>query len=542
MTLMSSANKTRTLRARPAVLVLVLLACSSSLESSPPAQAHSLTVLFSPSAGTFVGSETVTLSVQARAYIHYTLDGSLPTVMSPIYRGPVTLDKSTRLRAVAILPDAGLQGPVATEIYLRVDPDTQNFTSHLPIILIHTFESGTLDAYGTEHVPAAIQVLEPRSGTSRIVGRAALDARIGIHVRGQTSRNFPKKQYALELRADDEDTDSGRPMLGLPSHSEWVLSDPVVYDRALIRNALAFALSNRIGRYAPRTRFAEAFVVDDGGDVRAGNFVGFFTLIEKIERDPERVNVSRLPRSAADLPDVTGGFILRIDKGAADFDAAERWLQFVYPDADDMSLPERRPQLDFIRAFLDGFGQAARAADFRHPATGQHYSEFIDVDAWIDHNIINALTKNVDALRISAYFHKARGGRLAAGPVWDFDRSLGTPYDPRATEPEEWKTPSFNAADYFNEGWWQILFRDPDFRSRYRTRFKALLNAEFSADNVDRIVDGMASEVGDAADRNFRRWTQFPPRDNSHAAEIALMKDFLRRRVAWIKTQLDTNF
>ena len=52
----------------------------------------------------------------------------------------------------------------------------------------------------------------------------------------------------------------------------------------------------------------------------------------------------------------------------------------------------------------------------------------------------------------------------------------------------------------------------------------------------------MASEVGDAAGRNFRRWPQTPPRDNSYAAEIALLKDFLRRRVAWIKTQLATNF
>jgi hypothetical protein len=463
----------------------------------------------------------------------------LPTVMSPIYRGPVTLDQSTRLRAVAIAP--GAQGPLATEIYLRVHPDTQRFTSHLPIILIHTFESGTPESYGTEHVPATLQVFEPTSGTSRIVGRASLDARIGIHVRGQSSRNFPKKQYAMELRADDEDTDSDRPMLGLPSHSDWVLSDSVFYDRALIRNATAFALSNRIGRYAPRTRFAEVFMVDDGGDVRAGSFLGFFTLIEKIERDRERVNVSALPRSAARAPAMTGGFILRIDKGGADFIAAGRGLQFVYPDPEDMTVPERRPQLDFIRAFIDGFGQAASATDFRHPATGQPYSAFIDVDAWIDHNIINALTKNVDGLRISAYFHKERDGRLAAGPVWDFDRSLGTPYDPRASEPEEWNQ-TWNAADYFNEGWWRLLFRDPDFKSRYRARFKALLNGEFSAGNLDRIVDGMAAEVGGAADRNFRRWTQFPPRDGSHAAEIALLKDFLRRRVSWIKTQLDTNF
>jgi hypothetical protein len=155
---------------------------------------------------------------------------------------------------------------------------------------------------------------------------------------------------------------------------------------------------------------------------------------------------------------------------------------------------------------------------------------------------VNVLTKNVDGLRFSAYFHKERGGRLAAGPVWDFDRSLGTPYEPRATEPEEWKPQTFNATDYFNEGWWRLLFRDPEFTSRYRARFKALLNEEFSAGNLDRMVDRMASEVGDAADRNFRVWTQYPAQDGSHAAEIALLKDFLRRRVSWIKTQLDTNF
>ena len=536
---MSSASRTWTSRARQAALLVVLLACSASLASSPRAQASPLTVLFSPNAGTFVGSETVSLTVNGSATIHYTLDGSLPTAASPVYRAPLSLDNSTRLRAVAVAPSG--PGPVATEIYLRVDPETASFTSHLPIILIHTFESKTLDAYGAEYVPAALQVLEPQSGITRIVGRAALDARIGIHVRGETSRNFPKRQYAIELRADATDTDSAHPMLGLPSHSDWVLSDPITYDRSLIRNAVGFALSNRIGRYAPRTRFAEVFLVDDGGDVRARSFLGFFTLIERIERDPQRVNVSRLPESAASPPAMTGGFILRIDKGAPDFDAAGRWLQFVYPSSEDMTSPKRKPQLDFIKAFIDGFGQAASAADFKNPSTGQHYSQFIDVDAWIDHNIINALTKNVDGLRFSAYFYKDRGGRLAAGPVWDFDRSMGTPYDPRTIEPEEWNQ-SFNATNYFNEGWWRLLFRDPDFRSRYRARFMALLNGEFSADNLDRIVDGMASEVGDAADRNFRRWPQSPPRDNSYAVEIAVLKDFLRRRVAWIKTQLDTDF
>ena len=79
-----SVSATWTGRARQAVLVLALLTCSSLLASWPAAQSNPLTVAFSPGAGTFVGSETVALTVQARADIHYTVDGSLPTVMSPL--------------------------------------------------------------------------------------------------------------------------------------------------------------------------------------------------------------------------------------------------------------------------------------------------------------------------------------------------------------------------------------------------------------------------------------------------------------------------
>jgi hypothetical protein len=148
----------------------------------------------------------------------------------------------------------------------------------------------------------------------------------------------------------------------------------------------------------------------------------------------------------------------------------------------------------------------------------------------------------VDGLRFSAYFHKERGGRLAAGPLWDFDRSFGTLQDPRAIEPEEWNSMWSDGTDYFNEGWWRLLFRDPVFRSRYRDRFEALLDGELSADNLERIVDAMAAEVGDAAGRNFERWMDSPPLDGSHAVEVALLKDFLRRRAAWIATQLETSF
>src|SRR5262245_18133152 len=123
---MLNARKSWTHYARHVALGLILLAGSSGLASSAPGRATALTVLFSPGAGTFVGSETVSLSVQARADIHYTLYGSLPTATSPIYQGPLSFDTSTRLRAFAVIPGAsgraltgaGQQGPVATEVYL----------------------------------------------------------------------------------------------------------------------------------------------------------------------------------------------------------------------------------------------------------------------------------------------------------------------------------------------------------------------------------------------------------------------------------------
>src|SRR5687767_7507887 len=94
-----------------------------------------------------------------------------------------------------------------------------------------------------------------------------------IELRGQFSRTLPKKSYALELR-DAEGENADAPLLGMPADDDWVLY-AAYNDRTLMRNALAYATSRSIGRYAARTRFVELVI--------RGRTRGVYVLTEKLK-------------------------------------------------------------------------------------------------------------------------------------------------------------------------------------------------------------------------------------------------------------------
>jgi hypothetical protein len=58
--------------------------------------------VFSPNGGSFGGTLNVTLSsATASANIYYTLDGTVPTLASTLYTGPITINANTTIRAIA---------------------------------------------------------------------------------------------------------------------------------------------------------------------------------------------------------------------------------------------------------------------------------------------------------------------------------------------------------------------------------------------------------------------------------------------------------
>ena len=78
-------------------------------------------VFFSPESGAFVeGTFSVTLTPgRAGLDIRYTLDGSVPTLSSDLYTGPIPLTRATTIRAAAVC--GGVLGPVCSARYFVED-------------------------------------------------------------------------------------------------------------------------------------------------------------------------------------------------------------------------------------------------------------------------------------------------------------------------------------------------------------------------------------------------------------------------------------
>jgi hypothetical protein len=70
-------------------------------------------VSFSPSGGTFVGTQAVQLSAVGGGTIHYTLDGTTPSARSPAYDAPIQLSGTTRIRATVADADGSLRAAAA---------------------------------------------------------------------------------------------------------------------------------------------------------------------------------------------------------------------------------------------------------------------------------------------------------------------------------------------------------------------------------------------------------------------------------------------
>ena len=359
---------------------------------------------------------------------------------------------------------------------------------------------------------------------------------IGIELRGQTSQFFPKQPYGFETR-DENGANNNVELLGMPAENDWVLHNPFS-DKSLLRNVLAYKIAEELMDYAPRTRLCEVILNDQ--------YQGIYVLTEKIKVDDGRVDIARLRPEDISGDELTGGYLIKIDKPYQEISLGWRSTQntFFYfhdPKIDELNTTQKQ----YIIDWMNGFESSLLGPNFADPTTG--YQSYVDINSFVDFFIVNEISRNVDGYRLSTYLHKdkdSEGGLLKMGPVWDFNLGFGN-----ADYCDGWKT---NGWSYqFNQVcpgdawqvpfWWDRLMLDPTFKSAIKMRWETLRTDFLSDQNMTACIDDLVSNMGQAPTRNFQQWPVLAEYvwPNSYVGdnynnEITFLKDWLLDRMEWI--------
>ncbi len=384
-----------------------------------------------------------------------------------------------------------------------------------------------------------------------------LSTNIGIELRGAVSQFYDKKSYGFELK-NDKNESSAMSLLGLPKNSAWVLHGPYG-DKTLLRNAVAYKISNNIGRYAARTAFVELEI--------NGEYLGMYILIEKLKQDNDRIKITKLSKKDTSADKITGGYILKIDKTAGNSGDIEDYttensfaskydvrgkttnrakIHFLYDYPKPKNINVK--QVNYIQNYMAAFEKALASDDFKDDQNG--YKNFIDIDSFIDYFILTELFQNHDGYRISTYLQKDRGNKLQMGPIWDFDIAFGSDRGfCNGMNRHAWvfQYNQYCGGDtWLVPFWWKRLMSDEAFKSKLLARWKALRETQLSDNQLDAVIDNYTKQITESGivARNFERWNildeEISPNSSkgSHTKEIARMKSWLKNHAKWIDENL----
>jgi hypothetical protein len=412
-------------------------------------------------------------------------------------------------------------------------------TSDVPVAIIYTDNQTIPDDY---KIDTLLQIMYHDPEINSLIDSTVFDfyGKIGIEKRGHTSLNFPKNQYSVEV-IDENGEDKNVSLLGMPPESDWVLGAPYS-DKTLIRNVLAYKISNEMGMYAPRTKFVEVFFDISGGYKSEVDYAGLYVLTEKIKRDAERVEVEKMDSDI--YKTLSGGYILEMStddkiKPVDSFIETERGLKLIniYPRGESITMEQKM----WITGYINEFERALYSYNFKDPEEG--YRKYIDVDSLVDYIIINELFKNVEAFSASTILYKERYEKLKMGPVWDFNLSTGNTTDMPASsvnEPVNW---------VHTEGIWrERLFEDEYFVKKYIERWGELRKDVLSDENILDIIESNVDLISEAQIRNFNRWDILgkyvwpnpKPYAVTYEEEIEKLKNWLIARAEWIDSNIDS--
>lgn len=418
--------------------------------------------------------------------------------------------------------------------------------SDLPIFIVETNGQTIPDE---PKITADLKVIWNSDGSRNYISQTDFhyNGFCGVETRGASSSNMAKKSYSLELR-DVNGFDIDSALCGFPAESDWVLSAQYA-DKSLIRNMFSMHLIQEMGWYAPRCRPVE-LILD-------GEYKGVYILLEKVKRGNDRIDIPKLLPTEIAGDDLTGGYILKLDKNSGNSypgfnsqylpwpggDSIE--ISYYYPEG-DVIVPQQR---DYITAYVDSFETALVGPDFEDSLLG--YRNFVNLESCVDAFIISELSRSIDAYRKSFFIYKdktSNGGKLVMAPIWDYDLTFGNVDFCEGFQTDGWQY-NFNyvcSGDYWlNPFWWERMAQDDGFNQAVRCRWRQLRLTSLHKDSLDGWIDQMAQTLNESQSWNYTVWptmgTYVWPNyfvGSTYTSEIDYLKTWLHDRIDWLDINL----
>lgn len=420
---------------------------------------------------------------------------------------------------------------------------------NLPIVTINT--SGTPVTSKTVNVPGTVSITSADGQTVYL----AAGSTATFHVHGNSTAEMPKLAYEMKLSTSTDlfstmgltcpyVTGAGKPIC---DKSKTYLLLANYDDKTFLRDWAASALANAIPigngyldspadsptpsgtsklmPWAPHSLFVELYL--------NGVYEGNYQLIEKVNVDSHRINISELSQTDT-TDDITGGYLLEIDaRHDEDYDfITPRILAIGLVDPD--FTPEVSQQTSYISNYVDTAEYALFSVPFKDPTIG--WRAYFDEASAVNFYIINDVMGNVDggSLYSSDYFYKAKDNPLLyMGPIWDFDISSGNVnYQPITNPTAPWmQTQAL---------WYRQWFRDPGFTADVATQWNALKNNGVLTSWLTSIQQEAAT-LEQSQKNNFGRWPMqgvevWPNAEaaGSYDGEVSYLTSWLNLRIAYL--------
>ena len=415
------------------------------------------------------------------------------------------------------------------DIFYSAEQNNQNtvaFTdSNLPIIIIETENSATIP--DEPKIPGTMKIIQRPNGDRNYVTDANnaefLDysGTIGIETRGSSSQTLPKKPYGIDTLEEDGIEDKSVKLLGMPKENDWILNS-FAFDDSMMRDYISYEMTRKMGQYAVNLRYCEV--------VLNGEYIGLYALSEKIKRDGDRVDIAKLKDNENSFPEITGGYLMQTDRPSDEDPNAWYNNNAGYIHEKPNSADITPAQSSYIESIFRGLDQNAANADIING-----YPAIIDVPSFVDYMLIAEIASNVDAYALSTYYHKDRGGKLRAGPVWDYNLTFGNDlfqwgYDRSFTY--VWQFEYSNVGANF----WGDLFNNPTFKCYASKRFNEVTTAgaPLNYEEISDAIDATVNLISEAVVRENERWNTI----EDFSGEITAMKSWIQERIGWMTDNL----